>query len=371
MRHLSASGDGHGLRKRKFHRKSRRGCGNCKLRRVKCDETRPECNNCRYYQILCSYCSEAGSLHMSKEVVTPVRAISADNVGWLDLDSESATALRRFGARTAATILDVDQNDLMERAFLNPYLMHAILAVTAIHDRYHGSPITADHPRREAYYSSQGAALLNQKLSEPTLPQDRDTLWMTATFLGIVVFSSNISESPETSWPLKVSEPTDLEWLRMTEAKRVIWELADTLQSNGIFRNMAEDFRQMYTPLPTTPIKGAPATLLRICHLGPSSSAADNPYYTAVRTLVPLLSIESRKPSKGNILCFLSQMQPEFRALLYQRDPVALLILALWYEKSRHHVWWIWHRATVEYQAIALYLRRLYWDNAGILELLP
>lgn len=248
--------------------------------------------------------------------------------------------------------------------------MHAILAVTAIHDRYQGSSLSADHSRREAYHSSQGAALLNQKLSEPTLPRDRDTLWMAATFLGIVAFSSNVSETPETSWPL-VSEPTDLEWLRMTEAKRAIWELADVLRSKGIFRNMAEDLREMYAPLPATPIQGVPATLLRICHLSQSSSAADNPYYTAVRTLAPLLSEKLQKPSKGNILCFLSQMQPQFRALLYQKDPVALLILALWYEKSRHHVWWIWHRASVEYQAIVLYLRRLHGDNAVILELLP
>lgn len=371
----------------------------------KCDETKPECSNCRSYQVSCSYRSDEAGLHMSKEVVTLVRAMSADNVGWLVLDSESAMALARFGAWTASTILDVDQNDLLERAFLvsplappapassclrpppslircpskelaltppqNPYLRHAILAVTAIHDRHRGSPLTADSSHREAYYASQGAALLHQKLSEPTLPQDKDTLWMAATFLGIVAFSSNISDTPETSWPLMLSEPTDLGWLRMTATKRAIWELADALQPDGIFRNMAKDLREMYTPLPTAPIEGAPAALLRVCQLGPSSSAADNPYYTAVRTLVPLLSKELRTPPKGNLLCFLSQMQPEFRTLLYQRDSVALLILALWYEKSRHHVWWIWHRATVEYQAIALYLRRLHWNNHGILELLP
>lgn len=140
MRLLSASGHDRRLRKRKFHRKSRHGCGNCKLRRVKasdylkisgnprdtiisltihkCDETRPECNNCRSYQVLCSYRSETVGLHMPKEVVTPVQAISTDDVGWLDLDSESATSLTRFGARTAATILDVDQDGLLERAFL-------------------------------------------------------------------------------------------------------------------------------------------------------------------------------------------------------------------------------------------------------------
>ena len=31
---------------KRAHKKSRRGCLNCKARKVKCDETRPLCNNC-------------------------------------------------------------------------------------------------------------------------------------------------------------------------------------------------------------------------------------------------------------------------------------------------------------------------------------
>lgn len=68
-------------RKRRAHRKSRRGCGNCKLRRVKvphlhptpkphhnsshltektnrprqCDETKPRCEKCTAYGVTCSY----------------------------------------------------------------------------------------------------------------------------------------------------------------------------------------------------------------------------------------------------------------------------------------------------------------------------
>lgn len=43
------------LRKRKPHRKSRSGCRNCKLRRVKCDETRPACHNCISQFVRCNY----------------------------------------------------------------------------------------------------------------------------------------------------------------------------------------------------------------------------------------------------------------------------------------------------------------------------
>ncbi|THV45205.1 hypothetical protein BGAL_0517g00070 [Botrytis galanthina] len=42
-------------RPRKGHKKSRRGCYNCKRRKVKCQETLPSCQNCARNQLSCSY----------------------------------------------------------------------------------------------------------------------------------------------------------------------------------------------------------------------------------------------------------------------------------------------------------------------------
>lgn len=39
----------------KSHRKSRNGCGECKLRRVKCDEDKPICKRCRLNDSACLY----------------------------------------------------------------------------------------------------------------------------------------------------------------------------------------------------------------------------------------------------------------------------------------------------------------------------
>ncbi|KAL2197089.1 hypothetical protein P885DRAFT_68973 [Corynascus similis CBS 632.67] len=357
-------------RKRKFHRKSRRGCKNCKLRRVKCDETKPECNNCCSYRVLCSYRSSAADLHVPSELITPAPTVGGDTADWFELDGQGVMSLMRFGAQTAVSILDLDQRDVLQLAFSSPYLMHAILAVRAIHDRYQGNPLVTGSTPREAYHSFEGASLFNKKLSGPIPPEDRDTLWMAATYLGIVAFCSNIPETPEESWPLKL-DPSHLDWLRMTEAKMAIWELANPLQPESLFRNMAEDFEEMYTPLPTRPIEGAPPALLRLCHITSSSSAANNPYYAAVRVLAPFFDAKPGAVARSKILSFASQMQPCFRALLYERDPIALLLLAIWYEKSRSHIWWMRHRATVEYQAISLYLRRCQGHNKAMMELLP
>jgi hypothetical protein len=97
--------------------------------------------------------------------------------------------------------------------------MHAILAVTATHDRYLNTPAAGRRTVPETYHRSQCAALFNRKLSQPIQPQDRDPLWATAAFLGIIALSSVEASTPEEAWPLKTSEPSDLEWLRMSEGR--------------------------------------------------------------------------------------------------------------------------------------------------------
>ncbi|KAL4966188.1 Zn(II)2Cys6 transcription factor domain-containing protein [Aspergillus stella-maris] len=49
------------IRSRRTHRKSRFGCGNCKKRRVKCDEKKPACNNCLQHSIQCDFQSPSRS----------------------------------------------------------------------------------------------------------------------------------------------------------------------------------------------------------------------------------------------------------------------------------------------------------------------
>ncbi len=81
-RSSSSGTDAH--RKVRAHNKSRRGCGNCKLRRVKvrrlkttpltlrnsaeprlqCDETKPQCKKCKAYGVWCSYDREASDLQL-------------------------------------------------------------------------------------------------------------------------------------------------------------------------------------------------------------------------------------------------------------------------------------------------------------------
>ncbi|KAJ5224810.1 uncharacterized protein N7469_008313 [Penicillium citrinum] len=73
-----------GSRSRKSHTKSRLGCGNCKKRRIKCDEDRPQCMQCIRHSVKCNY-SQASSSS------SPARARTTPEVAPVNLSVEPAT----------------------------------------------------------------------------------------------------------------------------------------------------------------------------------------------------------------------------------------------------------------------------------------
>src|SRR4051794_39850341 len=107
--------------------------------------------------------------------------------------------------------------------------MHVILAITASHDRYL-APGSQSRSIPESYHGSQCAKLLNETLSQHVQPQDRDALWATTALLSILAVSSVNAATPSEAWPLKSSDPSDLEWLHMTEGKMAIWNLTEPMR---------------------------------------------------------------------------------------------------------------------------------------------
>ena len=252
--------------------------------------------------------------------------------------------------------------------------MHASLAVAAAHARYLRDPPTAHtiRPLAEIYHSSKCTTLLNRKLSSPIQPQDRDALWATAAYLAIVSFASLDATTPYEAWPLKsIDDPSDLLWLRMSLSKAVIWTLTDPSRESSIFRPMAPVYEQIHAPLPPMGIERVPPVLQILCDIDSASTAENNPYYTAVQALSFLAEVKAENGSPFCSLAFMAHIREDFAVLLMQKDPVALLLLSLWYAAASHAAWWIESRAEVEGRAICLYLERYHWDNGPLLGLLP
>lgn len=64
-------------RQRRAHKKSRRGCPSCKLRRVKCDERKPACRNCRDFGVACTYDGKISKLSFAGESSFSLNDLSA------------------------------------------------------------------------------------------------------------------------------------------------------------------------------------------------------------------------------------------------------------------------------------------------------
>jgi hypothetical protein len=213
--------------------------------------------------------------------------------------------------------------------------------------------------------------LFNQKLSRPIERQDYDALWSAASLLGIIAFSSFDAASPEECWPLSVPQSSDLEWLRLSEGKMIIWNLTDPIRPGGAFQRMAVEYAQVHSPIPSRGVDGIPPALANVCKIGPFSTAENNSYFGAAHTVSRLRKLYIQEVNIIPALRFMAHLQPSFRTLLREKDAVALLLVALWYERAQLAIWWMEWRAQMECKAICRYLRRFHSNCVSILELLP
>lgn len=244
-----------------------------------------------------------------------------------------------------------------DRSIQNPFLMHVILTLTATHDRFLSN--MEDNAKRsiaEAYHWSQGAALLNQKLSAPIRPRDRDALWAAAAILGLLSITEIEASTPWEAWPLKSADSTDLVWLDMSHGKEAVWKATDPMRPDSIFHVMKDDYRALMTRPALCEIHDMPSELVELCQLNRMAEPRQSPYFTAVSHLTRLWHLKCTPATMMRYMQFLGFMDPAFKALLHRKDPRALLILAYWFGPMCGSLWWIARRARLECQAICLYL---------------
>ncbi|KAF5867794.1 putative c6 finger domain protein [Botrytis fragariae] len=393
-------------RKRRVHKKSRKGCRNCKLRRVKCDETRPHCLKCKDYGYACNYDSKTPDLELIYSETTtsqielgqsswsinstPSRQMTSipttlepfcvvgDDISLFELDRQSLHRLDRFRYRTVPTLgTPTTAGGFHEFAVLmacdHPFLMHALQTLTVCHDRYltlHDAK-SSRRTLTEAYHLSRAASLFNQKLCAPIANNDKDALWATAALLGIVAVSSIEASSPYEAWPLTSSTDTDLDWLRMSESKSVIFELTNPMRKESIFHVLSTNYNNAhYKRDGNLDLSSLPTHFVELFDLDEYSTVVDNPYYLPLISLQRIINVECNRSAMLSFLGFLTIMSPQYKILLKMKDPKALLLLSYWYAKVWRMVWWVERRAILECQAICIYLDRYHSDDLLIQELL-
>lgn len=385
-----------GKRRRRAHQKSRQGCGNCKLRRVKCDETHPRCKRCISFGVSCNYDSTSDELQLAMDgalvfktphgppvsfnqlvlnmINTPpkIHLPSPKTTSVYELRLEDLEIVNRFQSRTVLTMGTKESVHVLQREWFrvaceHSMLMHVILALTLMHDRYIAGFANAPH-FNEAYHHYQATVMFKRKLTNHE-PQEKDALWAAAALLGAMSFANiNVSTHQE-AWPLKAPSESDLDWLRMTDGKKVVWQLVDPMREGSIIR---EAWQQMSSPRSAAePGLAASPTSAELCGLRECAAGEENACRNAASILIPLVAIECNHSTIAQYLSFFSHTEPEFKRLLVEKDPVALLLLAYWFARMcQYKQWWIQPRAVLECQAICVFLNKRHGDKDGIKSLL-
>jgi hypothetical protein len=157
----------------------------------------------------------------------------------------------------------------------------------------------------------------------------------------------------------------------MSKGKMSLWHVVNPLRPDSIFSVMAPTFAHMNSPLPEGGIDGVPTALAAVCNLNDSSTAETNPYFHVAHTVSQILDLPDSEIATGHVQLFMRSIEGPFEDLLRERDPLALLLLYLWYRKISRCIWWIELRARVECPSICLYLRLYHKESRDIQAFLP
>ncbi|KAF4459542.1 Sterol regulatory element binding [Fusarium albosuccineum] len=393
------------VRQRKAHRKSRLGCSNCKLRSVKCDESKPSCKRCVASGFICSFTRNNPSTQLAHRSAGPVFSVAdpvsdqrlkAPNpglripiaqptkggVGELILGEVELAALERFRLRTVFTIGTEKTRHLYSQGafnlgFKHTYLIHIFVALSLLHDTHITPNQPMPHRTALAFHWYQATVLFQQRLraacgvDASSLPStERDALWVAGALLGAASIALIDVHDANAVWPLKEPSALDLDWLKLSDGKKVVWNITDPTRKESIFHELILDLDNMPFGNKPVPPKALPPIFYTMFNLSPESSATSNPYHIAASLLAQLLPRDINDNTVIQFLAFLTQLDPRYRKLLEQKDPKAMVLLAWWYAKAvAHRSWWMQRRSLIEGQAICIYLEKYCKHVEGIQEL--
>ncbi|PHH55905.1 Sterol uptake control protein 2 [Ceratocystis fimbriata CBS 114723] len=256
-------------KRRRYHTKSRRGCGACRQKRVKCDQTKPICTRCNRNNRQCVYADPWpnapsvappngpasrnappttrprhsilwGSLSSdSSESSPPPSSPSSKNVALVPspriLLISYVKAMNDMGHNHTGTSIDALVHHFLGNGgtFIgnplfstsacklwtsgddSPHLRSSILAFTACHLRFH-SIESSQHSLAELSQEAVALPQFQQALSTPLSPRRGDTLILTALVLSMLSWAVTLDDDPRASWVYKPShDSSKLGWLNM------------------------------------------------------------------------------------------------------------------------------------------------------------
>ncbi|KAE8385342.1 hypothetical protein BDV23DRAFT_190909 [Aspergillus alliaceus] len=353
---------------RRSHKKSRNGCDQCKVRRVKCDEKHPVCSNCTARELICTYLripqasvpsrtAHAVTDHSPDPLPPPGRAQSRSYgeqpISPVDLTEprfgvRDLELMHRYSIETYRSLCG-DQSDTHDWQVLVPqqasshtFLLHGILALAALH-----TAATAIEPNRVLSYLDTALQYHNMSFTpfrqalETLTPLNCDAVVAHSaiiTIIGIALPRLNAQYRGECSSMVE-NIVTMFELLQgSTKISRLSrpWLKASMLSNH--------DFWQMESGELGS---GEAEAIAHLKHLNDRIGNADDGNCRANGEAVDLLrscfAKFARSPHPVAILAWLLYVNKEFIDGLRVRRPVPLLVLMHWgvlLNELGSHFWW-------------------------------
>ena len=334
---------------RRSHTKSHHGCSNCKQRRIKCDETRPSCGSCRKKGLSCSFNNSQG--HPRPQNLDE-HAQRRGNEGTSVLPLGELELLHHWHTVTAPSLAQNEilneglQTHVPREGLSHPFLMHGILAISALHlsQQFSGS-------RREIYtetamrHHSWALSLCVPLLSNVT-PENCQSLYACSILIATFSFASQGLSIYRPS--MHISEVIKI--FRLVRGTASIVEQARSWIEQSDMRILLALIRYaqwtpgsrhvhtVHTQLET--LLNQQEDELQSPQLPGSSKVV---IIRSTRHLLDVFDSCIASDNQATILAWPAVVDSEFLDLMQQREPWALVMLA-YYGAVLHlttRAWWI------------------------------
>ncbi|KAK4503050.1 hypothetical protein PRZ48_006477 [Zasmidium cellare] len=341
---------------RKTHTKSRKGCLQCKKRHVKCDETRPRCRACGRLELECTWASASNNASSpSPSTPSTLQTGGSSSGNGAQLDVPDLRLLHFWTTQTAETVQvpahgDIWRVEMVEVGFRHPFVLHGILAVAAIHR-------AGLYPTESEELTMQSSTHMDVAISELRRQIEHpDPAAATAVFAlsgVLVIHSLGMAQIHPPSDPIG-----DLcHWFRLVKGSQAC------VAGNWILL-LSSELAPIITSVDRTtdPGRGVPE-VLRVKDLIRQEIPDDNEdlqetYLQAIDELhVVFVNVhhyirQQEISAVNHTLSWIATVRPAFLDLLYQRDQLALVILAHFAVLFRlqENSWWMrgWARWTLD-----------------------
>ncbi|KAI3572647.1 C6 zinc finger protein [Fusarium oxysporum f. sp. albedinis] len=353
---------------RRRHLKSRNGCTNCKSRKVKCDERKPQCSNCVRRELRCSFlppnphtaspCGNFGSSSLTSACdATPVTQIPPPSTSGCvqyvpaalpdvprtlspeqaseGLDIEDFFLLHHYTISTSYTLAVVPGLDTFMRinlpqiAFSNKFLLHGTLAIAALHlSRFKKNASEANSYMMKALHHYGTALRTATPLMASINAQNGPALYLFST----LCFSFTLGLGPKPGDFLLFGQQGIAQWLGQLQGMRSLLDTKPELFQDDTL-----------APMFQLSVRSLAQSITRIDHFPElreqiQQAASEDPelvhYSKALDQLSQGFDFAWLSTSKvaqlppQQVFVWVYQLEDDFVRLLQEEKPIPLVILS-------------------------------------------